>query len=334
MLPTVYDDVPPQAWPLAERQILAHLDRLRKQGAARASPTRPAAIPADPSAPRGGRAAGRRAGRRRQHGRREDEHRRVPGAHLEERRGEQSRQRRRQGEPEGDAHARAGPPRAQHQPPDVRRRGPRAPSGRRSPASAAPPRRPSPRRGRGRRGRGRPPPKRPKSAPARVKGSATRRRAPASWRGPTGTSGSTATAARRTAAASSGGRSRRPDRDGSSPRAALLPGEVHRRLRRIAVEPAERRGPGRRRRWCARGGPRRRCEAVCPSGLSPGKKRSAKLRLTTATGGASVAVRGGEEPPRQQPEAEDLEVAGARRPTSGRRRARLGVRRSLLTVSG
>ena len=32
MLPTVYDDVPPQAWPLAERQILAHLDRLRKQG--------------------------------------------------------------------------------------------------------------------------------------------------------------------------------------------------------------------------------------------------------------------------------------------------------------
>ena len=32
MLPTVYDDVPPQAWPLAQRQILAHLDRLRKQG--------------------------------------------------------------------------------------------------------------------------------------------------------------------------------------------------------------------------------------------------------------------------------------------------------------
>jgi glyoxylase-like metal-dependent hydrolase (beta-lactamase superfamily II) len=32
MLPTVYDDVPPQAWPIAERQILAHLDRLRKQG--------------------------------------------------------------------------------------------------------------------------------------------------------------------------------------------------------------------------------------------------------------------------------------------------------------
>ncbi len=32
MLPTVYDDVPQQAWPLAERQILAHLDRLRKLG--------------------------------------------------------------------------------------------------------------------------------------------------------------------------------------------------------------------------------------------------------------------------------------------------------------
>ncbi|MFY9820289.1 MAG: MBL fold metallo-hydrolase [Thermoanaerobaculia bacterium] len=32
MLPTVYDDVPPEAWPLAQRQILAHLDRLRKQG--------------------------------------------------------------------------------------------------------------------------------------------------------------------------------------------------------------------------------------------------------------------------------------------------------------
>jgi ribonuclease/clavin/mitogillin len=32
MLPTVYDDVPKQAWPLAERQILAHLDRLRKLG--------------------------------------------------------------------------------------------------------------------------------------------------------------------------------------------------------------------------------------------------------------------------------------------------------------
>jgi len=31
MLPTVYDDVPQQAWPIAERQILAHLDRLRKQ---------------------------------------------------------------------------------------------------------------------------------------------------------------------------------------------------------------------------------------------------------------------------------------------------------------
>jgi ribonuclease/clavin/mitogillin len=32
MLPTVYDDVPREAWPLAQRQILAHLDRLRKQG--------------------------------------------------------------------------------------------------------------------------------------------------------------------------------------------------------------------------------------------------------------------------------------------------------------
>ena len=32
MLPTVYDDVPKQAWPLAERQILAHLARLRKLG--------------------------------------------------------------------------------------------------------------------------------------------------------------------------------------------------------------------------------------------------------------------------------------------------------------
>jgi ribonuclease/clavin/mitogillin len=32
MLPTVYEDAPKQAWPLAERQILAHLDRLRKQG--------------------------------------------------------------------------------------------------------------------------------------------------------------------------------------------------------------------------------------------------------------------------------------------------------------
>ena len=32
MLPTVYDDVPPPAWPLAERQILAHLERLRRQG--------------------------------------------------------------------------------------------------------------------------------------------------------------------------------------------------------------------------------------------------------------------------------------------------------------
>ncbi|HEX3555828.1 MAG TPA: MBL fold metallo-hydrolase [Thermoanaerobaculia bacterium] len=32
MLPTVYDDVPREAWPLAQRQILAHLDRLRRQG--------------------------------------------------------------------------------------------------------------------------------------------------------------------------------------------------------------------------------------------------------------------------------------------------------------
>ena len=30
MLPTVYEDVPQQAWPLAERQILAHMNRLRK----------------------------------------------------------------------------------------------------------------------------------------------------------------------------------------------------------------------------------------------------------------------------------------------------------------
>ena len=32
MLPTVYDDVPKEAWPLAERQILAHLERLRRLG--------------------------------------------------------------------------------------------------------------------------------------------------------------------------------------------------------------------------------------------------------------------------------------------------------------
>ncbi|HYX23997.1 MAG TPA: MBL fold metallo-hydrolase [Thermoanaerobaculia bacterium] len=32
MLPRVYDDVPREAWPLAQRQILAHLDRLRRQG--------------------------------------------------------------------------------------------------------------------------------------------------------------------------------------------------------------------------------------------------------------------------------------------------------------
>jgi ribonuclease/clavin/mitogillin len=32
MLPVVYDDVPPAAWPLAERQVLAHLERLRRAG--------------------------------------------------------------------------------------------------------------------------------------------------------------------------------------------------------------------------------------------------------------------------------------------------------------
>jgi glyoxylase-like metal-dependent hydrolase (beta-lactamase superfamily II) len=32
MLPTVYEDVPPQAHPLAQRQILAHLERLRRVG--------------------------------------------------------------------------------------------------------------------------------------------------------------------------------------------------------------------------------------------------------------------------------------------------------------
>lgn len=32
MLPTVYDDVPREAYPLAERQILAHLERLRRAG--------------------------------------------------------------------------------------------------------------------------------------------------------------------------------------------------------------------------------------------------------------------------------------------------------------
>ena len=32
MLATVYDDVPKEAWPLAERQILAHLERLRRLG--------------------------------------------------------------------------------------------------------------------------------------------------------------------------------------------------------------------------------------------------------------------------------------------------------------
>jgi glyoxylase-like metal-dependent hydrolase (beta-lactamase superfamily II) len=32
MLPTVYDDVPKEAHPLAERQILAHIERLRRAG--------------------------------------------------------------------------------------------------------------------------------------------------------------------------------------------------------------------------------------------------------------------------------------------------------------
>jgi len=32
MLPTVYDDVPEVAYPLAERQVLAHLERLRRAG--------------------------------------------------------------------------------------------------------------------------------------------------------------------------------------------------------------------------------------------------------------------------------------------------------------
>jgi glyoxylase-like metal-dependent hydrolase (beta-lactamase superfamily II) len=32
MLPTVYDDVPAEAWPLAARQIVAHLERLRRRG--------------------------------------------------------------------------------------------------------------------------------------------------------------------------------------------------------------------------------------------------------------------------------------------------------------
>ena len=32
MLPEVYDDAPRQAWPLAERQILAHLRRLGRAG--------------------------------------------------------------------------------------------------------------------------------------------------------------------------------------------------------------------------------------------------------------------------------------------------------------
>ena len=32
MLPEVYDDAPRQAWPLAKRQIEAHLVRLRRAG--------------------------------------------------------------------------------------------------------------------------------------------------------------------------------------------------------------------------------------------------------------------------------------------------------------
>jgi ribonuclease/clavin/mitogillin len=32
MLPVVYDDVPREAWPLAARQVLAHLARLRRAG--------------------------------------------------------------------------------------------------------------------------------------------------------------------------------------------------------------------------------------------------------------------------------------------------------------
>jgi glyoxylase-like metal-dependent hydrolase (beta-lactamase superfamily II) len=32
MLPTVYDDAPERAWPLAERQIVAHLERLARAG--------------------------------------------------------------------------------------------------------------------------------------------------------------------------------------------------------------------------------------------------------------------------------------------------------------
>jgi glyoxylase-like metal-dependent hydrolase (beta-lactamase superfamily II) len=32
MLPRVYDDAPEAAWPLAERQIVAHLERLRRRG--------------------------------------------------------------------------------------------------------------------------------------------------------------------------------------------------------------------------------------------------------------------------------------------------------------
>jgi glyoxylase-like metal-dependent hydrolase (beta-lactamase superfamily II) len=32
MLPRVYDDTPEKAWPLAARQIVAHLERLRRRG--------------------------------------------------------------------------------------------------------------------------------------------------------------------------------------------------------------------------------------------------------------------------------------------------------------
>ena len=32
MLPVVYEDTPEKAWPLAKRQILAHLERLEKAG--------------------------------------------------------------------------------------------------------------------------------------------------------------------------------------------------------------------------------------------------------------------------------------------------------------
>ena len=32
MIPTIYDDAPEKAWPLAERQIAAHLEQLRRAG--------------------------------------------------------------------------------------------------------------------------------------------------------------------------------------------------------------------------------------------------------------------------------------------------------------